>query len=39
MAALSAVSWLQLTGGWDRGHGDRGTIGMRILTGRLCWWA
>ena len=24
----------RLTGGWDRGHGDRGAIGVRILTGR-----
>jgi hypothetical protein len=24
----------RLTGGWDRGHGDRDTIGLRILTGR-----
>ena len=24
----------RLTGGWDRGHGDRGTIGLRILAGR-----
>jgi hypothetical protein len=23
-----------LTGGWDRGRGDRGSIGLRILTGR-----
>jgi hypothetical protein len=23
-----------LTGGWDRGNGDRGTIGIKILTGR-----
>jgi hypothetical protein len=24
----------RLTGGWDRGHGERGSIGVRILTGR-----
>jgi hypothetical protein len=25
----------RLTGGWDRGRGDRGSIGLRILTGRI----
>jgi hypothetical protein len=24
----------RLTGGWDRGHGDRGSIGLQLLTGR-----
>jgi hypothetical protein len=23
-----------LTGGWDHGHGDRGLIGIKVLTGR-----
>src|SRR5829696_3709359 len=30
----SATCRARLTGGWDRGHGERGSIGLQLLTGR-----
>jgi hypothetical protein len=33
-AGVPATCRALLTGGWDQGHGDRGAIGIKVLTGR-----